>query len=443
MIRYVYTTFTNYDEILRDLEEKLKLGFEPEFYFLFLTESTWKLYKKILKFLKSKFPNCKMSGCMVEGYVTREGIWTRGLALLFFEKGVDVFWAKGKTAEETFAKLKESMKNWTSAITIFPLFKFKSGIDLINFVVSNNTVWRFRYWKARDRESKIRVLERYSRVLEERYVFPANKALRVFEGEKPVVGINLLPLEAGYETPLIFANYEVLERSAVAVCLKGKTNVNFHDVFPERGKSFEETAEIIKNHFTNVREVEVTKRGVAVGDVNGIPAVEFLKRVRHVRVYDEKEVLNMLERGKLRTVSPYALAFISEETYGSSLLGILPYPLLTYPSLFELDKFYDRAFFVGERFEGGVKAFKGLFESKRFEDSFDFFVIDGNVIPMFAGRCAEIKKFADEFCSEYFGIASSMPSIKTKNLHRRHFSEIEDGLCLNGTGTSVMVELRC
>ncbi|ADB57870.1 FIST N-terminal domain-containing protein [Archaeoglobus profundus] len=442
MIQYVYTLYTDFDEIVRDLDNKLELDFEPSFYFLFLTESTWRIYDKVLKYLRTRFPDCKMSGCIVEGYVTKEGVWTRGLALLLFENDVEVLWTKGKTAEETFTRLKRAMKSWSSAITIFPLFRFSSRLDIINFSILNNTLWRYRLWRARDRKSKLEVLERCSKFLEEKYVFPANKALRVFDGEKPVVGLNLLPLEAGFGTPLIFANYNVLGRSAVGVCLKEKTNAIFHDVFPERGKSYEETTEIIRNTFTSVKEVNVLKKGVTIGEVNSIPAVEFLKRERLIQTYGENEVVRMLEEDKLRTVSPYGLAFISEETYGSSLLGLAPYPLPIYPSLFDLNVFHDKALFVGEFFEGGVKAFRGLFEEKKFKDSFDFFVIDANAIPMFAGRCIEIRNMANEFCDRYFGIFSAFPSIRYRRLAKKHFSEIERGLCFNGTGTSVMIEIK-
>jgi len=442
MIEYVYTLHTKFDEIVKDLDDKLKLDFEPDFYFLFLTRSTWKLYDKILKYLKMKFPDCKMSGCIVEGYVTKEGIWTRGLALLFFEKGVDVVWAKGKTAEETFTRLKRLMKNWSSAITIFPLFRFSSRLDIINFAITNNTLWRYRYWRAKDLRTKLDVLERYSKILEEKYIFPANKALRVFDGNKPVIGLNLLPLEVGFGTPLIFANYQVLGRTCTSVFFKGKTNAIFHDVFPERGKSYEETVEIMKNQLLNVKEVNVIKKGVAIGEVEEVSAVEFLKKERFIQTYNEKETVKMLEEEKLRTVSPYGLAFISKETFGSSWLGLAPYPLSLYPSLFDLDEFYDRALFIGEYFRGGIRAFEGLFEMKKYDDSFDFFVIDANAIPMFGGRCLEIKMIADRYCKNYFGVFSAIPSFRYNSLEKSYFSEIKKGLCFNATGTSVMVEIK-
>jgi hypothetical protein len=116
--------------------------------------------------------------------------------------------------------------------------------------------------------------------------------------------------------------------------------------------------------------------------------------------------------------------------------------LPVYPSLFDLDIFYDKALFVGEFFRGGIKAFRNLFECKKFENSFDFFVIDANVIPMFAGRCIEVKKMADEFCEDYFGIFLADISIRYNHLTKRHFSEIEKGLCFMTSGTSVMLEIK-
>ena len=442
-IEYVYTLHTKFEDIIKDLDEKLRVDFEPKFFFLFLTESTWKLYKRILGYLKKKFPNCQMAGCIVEGYVTDEGIWTRGLALLFFECGVEVFWARGKTAEETFTRLKEKMgTGWSSAIVMFPLFRFGSRLSMLNFALSNNVIWRYRYGRAKDLRDKYRILKAYSKRLESQFAYPTNKALSVFDGEFPIIGLNLLPLKAEIGTPLIIANYEELGRSAVAVCFKGKTNAVFHDVFPERGKSFDETFEIIKSMMPSAMEVDVIKNGIAIGEVNSIAPVDFLKKMKHIRIYERDETIKMLEDGKFKTVSPYGLAFISKETFGSSWLGLLPYSIRLYPSLFDLDSFYDKALFIGEYFKGGIRAFRGLFEVKKFNDSFDFFVIDANVIPMFAGRCFEIKRMANELCYRYFGILTMCISFRFNKLSKSYFSEIQKGLCFNVTGTSTMLEIK-
>lgn len=440
MIRYFYTPHSNFDDIVRDLDE-IRLDFEPQFYFLFLTKSTLKICKGILKFLRKRYP-CKMVGFTVEGFVTEDGVWTRGLAILFFEKGVEVFWTKGENTERTFKRLREKVgSGWDSAIVVFPLFRFGSRLSILRFILANNTIWYHKYRRARCVDDRISILRDYSKVLESKYIFPPNKALRFF-GEFPVVGFNLMPLQAGLKTPVMIVDYRMVGRSAVAVCFKGKINTRFHDVFPERGRSFDETFEIIKGYFPSSVEVNVVKGGIAVGEINGVLPVKFLENSKYIRIYSEDETLRMIEREKFRTVSPYGLALISNETFGSSILGLGPVPLKIYPCLFDLDLFYDRAMFLGEHFRGGIRAFRGLFEGKSFEDSFDFFVIDSNVIPMFAGRCVEIKRMAEDFCRDYFGVFSAYPSFKFNILNKNYFSEIQRGLCFMTSGTSAMLEIR-
>jgi len=441
MISVVYTPYSKFDEIVRDLEKKLKLDFEPEFFFLFLTESTWKDYKKILEYLKKKFPNCKMAGCIVEGYITDE-IWMRGLAIVFFEHGVNVFWAKDKNTTKTFEILKNKIgTKYSSVITIFPMFYFSSRFDVLKLFANDRLYW-FKYKRVKNLEDKLKILDSYSKKLESKYVFPVNKALRIFDGNFPVIGMNLMPLEAGYGTPLIIANYKNIGRGAVAVCFKGKTNAIFYDVFPERGKSFEETIEVIKNYFPNVELVDVIKKGVTIAEVNNVAPVEFLKRKLYKGIAGEEEVLSRLEKGKLSMVSPYGLAFISRNTLGCSCLGLLPYPLNIYSSLFDLDIFYDKAIFLGERIKGGIHSFGEIFENKLYSDTFDIFMIDSNTIMMFGKGVHKIKNFAQQNCKEFFGIFTLCPSFRLSNLIKAYFSEIEKGLCFNSSGTSTMLEIK-
>ncbi len=314
-VEVVHTPFTEYGDVVRDLEAKLDLGFEPNFLFVFLTESVWKDHNKIIKFLQRKFPNAKMAGCFVEGYATAECAWMRGLAMILIEaEGVDVFWAKGRNTAETFRRLKEKVgTGWDSIILIFPAFYFQSKFDVLKIGINDRIHYYLKYKRARTLEDKLRVLREYSNMLESRYIYPVNKALRIMANETPIIGMNLMPLEARFGTPVIFANYECIGRGAVAVCFKGKVNTIFHDVLPERGNSFDETVEIMKNYFPNVELVDVVKKGIAIGEINGLRPVEFLEsKVRAYKPMEQNETLNRLEKGRLQTVSPYALAFISK-----------------------------------------------------------------------------------------------------------------------------------
>ncbi len=444
-VRTICTPFSRYEEIVRDLESKFsKLDFDPKILLVFLTESVWDDHEKVLEYLKSRFPNTRMAGCFVEGYTTPESTWMRGLVILFIDsEGVEIFWAKGRNTTETFTELRTKMGlGWDSVLLMFPIAYFSGRFDFFKAYLVNIIYYYRRYRHAKTREDKMKVLKDYSKTLESGYIFPVNKALRLMP-EVPVVGMNLMPLEARFGTPKIFVDYENIGRGAVAVCFKGKVNTAFHDVYPERGNGFEETVEILKNYFPNIEIVNVVKKGIAIGEINGIKPVDFLEmKVRAYKTLNKDATLEKLESGKFQTVSPYGLAFISKETFGSSVLGLGPYPINIYPSLFDLDVFYDTAVFLGEQFRDGIRSFGELFEKKRFNDSFDLFVIDHNTIPMFGRKIHRIVEFAKEFCSNFLGLFSSYPSIRSKLLDRPYLSEIERNLCFNVSGTSTMIEIE-
>ncbi len=445
-IEVVCTPFTKYDDVVSDLESKLELEFEPNFLFVFLTESVWDDHVRIIEYLQRRFPNSKMAGCFVEGYATVDSAWMRGLAIMLVEaEGVEVFWAKGENTTETFERLKERVgTGWDSIVLIFPAFYFPSKFDVLKIGINDRVSYHLKYKRAKTLEDKLRVLEEYSNTLESRYIYPVNKALRTMANETPIIGMNLMPLEARFGTPAIFANYECIGRGAVAVCFKGKVNTIFHDAHPERGNSFEETVEIIKKYYPNVEEVRVIKKRIAIGEINGLTPVKYLeKKVRAYKTMDQKEALDKLEKGKLQTVTPYGLAFISRETFGCSMLGLLPLPVNIYPSIFDLDPFYDRCIFLGEFYKDGVRKFGELFNKKRLKESFDFFVIDYNVIPMFGKNIHKIINIAKEYCTVFLGVISSCPSAYIpSNAQKPYFSEIEKKIFVNVTGTTTMLEIK-
>ncbi len=329
---------------------------------------------------------------------------------------------------------------WSSVLLMYPTFYFTSRFDMLKAYLMNR-YYHLKYAKARTKDAKEKVLREYSRIMESKYVYPMNKVLRYMP--EPTIGMNLMPMEAKCETPRIFMNYRRLDRAAVAVCFKGKVNTIFHDVFPERGKSFEETLEILKNYFPNTEIVNVIKGGVSIGDVNGVPAVKFLEsRVRALKELSKDEAMERLDKGKFQTYTPYGLIFISKITFGCSALGLYPHPIKIYISLFELDEFFNEALFFGELFSNGIKNYRNLFLFKTFNDSFDIFFIDYNIIPMFGKGIQYIRKFAKDNSSQFLGLITLNPSSKISMIKRRYISENEPNIFFNCTGTSAMLEIK-
>jgi hypothetical protein len=446
-IEIIHSSSNDVKEAYKEIERKIeKVDFEPKFLFLFLTAGTWKKYKVFSKLFQERFPNAKMLGCIVEGFIVENDIWMRGLAALLvdFDGKVEVFWAKEKNATETIEKLGERVgRGWDTILLMFPAFYFPGKFELLRFFFNDKRYYR-KFSRKDSFEERKRVLEDYSRFLESRFVFPINKTLKIMAektGRKTqIIGMNLVPLEASYNTPLIMANYKDIGRGAAAVCFKGKVNAIFHDIFPERGKSYEETFEIIKNYFSEVEQVEVTKGGVAIGEINGMKPTDFIKTRKYFGNITQEDVLKKIEEGKFQMASPYGLAFVSQKTHGSAVVGLADLPINVFPSLFNVNEFYDTAIFCGEFFRGGIKSSGKIFDKKKLL-GFDFFIIDQNTIMSFGGDIHKlIDVIKEKSNNPYFGVFSTPPSTYSPNLSEKFFSEIDNKICVNVAGTSAILE---
>lgn len=446
-IEILYSPSNNIKEAYSHFANQLEqINFEPNFLLLFLTEKVWKNYRVFIELLKKRFPNTKMLGCTVGGYLVRDEVWTRGVATLLgeFDGKVDVFWVKDKTATRAAERLGEKIgKGWDTILLMFPAFYFPGKFQFLRAFINDRRYYR-AFKNKKSLEEKEKVLTDYSKYLESKFIFPINKILKTLAektGKKaPIIGMNLVPLEAQSYTPLILANYENAGRCAAALCFKGKVNTIFHDIFPERGKSYEETLEVVKGFFSVIEEVRVIKSGVTLGEINEMKPVDFLKmKVLGFKDVRQDEFLKRLENGKLLMETPYGVNFVSERTFGSIYLGLIAYPVNLYPSLFDFNGFYNSALFVGETFRGGIKAFGKIFEKKRF-NGFDFFILDHSAVMSFGGDIHRLLDIIREKSKSYFGVLSSYPSVYLPNPDRRYISEIDDGICANLTGTSVILE---
>ncbi|RLI76773.1 hypothetical protein DRP05_12215 [Archaeoglobales archaeon] len=443
----VFSPSNNTEEAYEEIKIKLeKLTFSPKFLFLFLTAGTWKAYSKFMELLRNKFPNAKMLGCTIEGYIVENAIWTRGVAILLadFEGEVEVFWANEKSAMETIEKLGDKIgKGWDTILLVFPAFYFPGKLKFLRFFLNNKRFYR-RFKGKDDVKDRRKVLLEYSKTLMDmKMVYPIDEVIKTISERSgrntTIIGMNLMPLEATSNTPLILADFNNVHDGAAAICFKGKVNGIFDDVFPDRGNSYEETANLMKSYFTSVEEVSVEKGGLALADINNMKPVKFLEYKRRLEELAEEDFLEKVEKGKLQMATPYGVGFISKKTYGSSFLGLMNFPVDIYPSVFILDNFFDNALFFGEVFRGGIKIFGKIFEMKKYE-GFDFFIIDYNTIMSFGRDVHKIVEIANKKSSNYFGIFSSFPSAYLPTTHRRFLSEIDDGICVNVTGTSALLE---
>ncbi|MBO8183797.1 MAG: hypothetical protein H0Z28_13585 [Archaeoglobus sp.] len=432
------------DDIERELES---LPFNPNLLLLFLTAGTFKDWKRYNELFQKHFPDVEMLGCVIEGYAAGDEIWTRGIVALLgeFDGEVKVYFERGNKVEEVCSRLGARIgEKYDSILAMFPAIYFPGRLDFARLFINDKRYYR-RYKGQNTIEGKKEVLREFSRYMEEHFIFPIDKVLKYLSESTgrstPILGMNLMPMEAKIGTPFIVANYKEVGRGIAAMCLKGKVNISYHDVYPERATSFEETVEMIENSFSNVEEVEVVKAGIAIGEISGIPPVQFLREKK--AAYDEmreEEFIERVEKGALQAVSPYGLSFIHKNLLSVFFLGLLNSPVNIYPSLVELDEFYETSFFMGETFKGGTKKFSEIAELKKM-NGFDLFLLDFNTIPAFRKEIYKILDGIKAHSERSLSIFTTTPSAYIPNYNgKRLFSEVDKNIFFNASGANGLLE---
>ncbi len=427
--------------LIDDVKKKLeKPEVDANVVLLYTSKDSRKYAGSLMEVLREKFPEAQMTGCSVEGYLTKDSVWTKGVAILLIDSDkVKIAHSAGRSTEKVFSRLNREIKA-KKKIAMFPLVYVPNLPNVMKLFAYDKVYYNLKYKRAKTLEEKKEVLREFSKILESKTIYPANVALNNLDGE--VAGMNLMPLTGGYRSPTLYINFKECHRCCVCLGIEGKVRMYYHDVFPERGNSFEETLEILKEYFGRLEVVDTVSEDIAIGEVNGKTAVRFLKERTRMSEFTENDIKQRkLSKEALPMVSPYILTFISQITHGCSVIGLQPYPINIYPSIFNLNNFYDSCVFTGEVFRGGISDFYGLFDKPVEEDSFKFFALDYNTIPMFTKKVHLLKERAKEKLRNFLGVIVSNPSIKKKRLSRKYLTEIERGLCFNGTGTSFMVEV--
>lgn len=402
MIEFIYSLESDPKKAFEEIKAKVReIDFEPNLATFFLTE---KLQKNSRTF---KFDFTTLS-IPVEGIITPGTIWMRGCLCMLADVKYNLNVLRGN-ASEVVEQLRSVEKGKLNLLA-YPLFYIESKLSLID-----------KYLKLRLTSDAMKASKIY-----ENGIYPMNSLLRPFRDEgKTAVSFNLFPLKWSISKPQIYLNGEKVGRGVIHLAIDRKFDVKYTDFLPERGKSAEETKEILRQEFQFIKEVEVKKSGIAISEIDGKSVRDFLRGYR-IRMREELE--KDMEEERFFGASPYGLYFISKETFGSAGLGLFDYDLKMYPSLFDLDIFTDEGIFVGERISGGIERVK-----KELNFEADFIALDQNFILMFEEGLVKVLKDFNGF-----GVITSCPSKCGPDLMR--MSEIEKNIFVNTTFSTLMMK---
>ncbi len=420
MYEYVYSPYPKLEEAIKDLRKKLdNLSFKPNLGIFFLTD---KLINGYAEF--SKLINCNCVCIPVEGYITPESIWARGCLALLIDTDYTLQVITG-TTDEVVEKLEIANIGKTNIIA-YPILYPKSRWHVIKGALKLKMLYR-KY--SSDPYS---VLEEASKIYQDELIYPINKILRPFrDAKRDTISLNISPIEVKYGHPLIAVNGKRIGRGVVVISFNKKLSSDYTDTLPERGRTLEETKDVLRREFAIGEEVRVEKKGIAIGHIEGLKFSEFLESKK---ILAKKEIEKDLEKGKFFSSSPYILYFLNPKTCGGAALGLLNYPIEIYPSYFELDNFLDEAIFFAEIVRGGIKSLEKYFKGKKF----DFCAVDHNFILMYERDV----RILQEFLENMYGIFTSFPNYSSHSLEKKLISEIEPNIFINLTRTAVFTDWK-
>ncbi|MBO8179234.1 MAG: hypothetical protein H0Z19_01940 [Archaeoglobus sp.] len=403
MIEFAYSLKNDARRAFDEIKSKAEnLDFKPNLAIVYLTESLQK-DAKVFKF------NFNTLCIPVEGFITPEGVWTRGCLCMFadIEYSLNVF--KGNV-NEVVEQLRNAEKGKFNLL-VYPLFYVESRYAFLG-----------KYLRLKITSD----LEKASKIYEN-LIYPMNTMLRPFRDEsKEAVSLNLFPIKFGIGKPQIYVNGERVGRGVVHLSFDREFVVDYTDFLPERQKDIEQTKEILKKEFQFVEEVKVKKSRLAIGNIGELSIREYLRKHR-IKMREDLE--KDIEEEEFLGATPYGLLFFSRETGGVAGLGLMDYDLKFYPSLFDLTLFENRAIFFGEKLSGGISKIASELNKKRF----DFILFDQYIMLMFEEKIVDLFKKRKKY-----GIITSCPSY-TGNIERKIMTEIENKIAVNTFLSTVLI----
>ncbi|WP_456329350.1 hypothetical protein [Archaeoglobus sp.] len=395
MIEFAYSLKNDAKRAFDEIKSKAEnLDFKPNLAIVYLTESL----QKDAKVFKFDFNTLCIP---VEGFITPEGVWTRGCLCMFADIDYSLNVFRGNV-NEVVEQLRNAEKGKFNLL-VYPLFYVESRYAFLG-----------KYLRLKITSD----LEKASKIYED-LIYPMNTMLRPFRDElKEAVSLNLFPIKFGIGKPQIYVNGERVGRGAVHLFFDREFAVDYTDFLPERQNDIEQTKEILKKEFQFIEEVEVKKSRLAISNIGELSIREYLRKHRiKMRENLEKDI----EEEEFLGATPYGLLFFSRETGGVAGLGLMDYDLKFYPSLFELTPFDNKAIFFGERLGEGVSKIA----SELSERKFNFVFFDQNLMLMFEDRIVNLFRQR-----KTHGIITSYPSY-TGDIEKRTMSEVEKRIAMN------------
>jgi hypothetical protein len=428
--------------------------FRPDLALFYATLKYNGKYQAMLDVFHEELGDIPQIGASVDGMIYPDDMRTDGAALVLCEDPdakIRVQGVKEKGAIESAKKLAQKIDCKKGAVILhFPLGHIPSAFKSAEFFAKG-----FYYsakCRGKEQEKQREYAGKFSDYCDkENILYLPPKVLDIFAqhtGYKvPIIGINVLHTQTRFNSPNIFCNFNDIESGIAALTIE-KENINaiYDDIFPDKGKTLEETKHIVHNEFTIIKEFKANFEKNVLISLDGMPPFEAVKNLIYLSEEKEKELLGHLHKGDYKVQMPYALLFYNKKTKGAYIIGIgrfLPFDL--YPLTIDVSDYSDDAVLVYELVENKFDSFISCFNNLKNDNlNFIYFCIDVGVVTAFGDRVFEYKnKVKRKVDNNYFGIISVTPSayIPPEFQFRNYLSESLKNIFFMSGGTNACLEI--
>ncbi len=439
-----------------DILEQVRssLDFKPDLALFYATLKYNGKYQSILDIFHEELGDVPQIGASVDGMIFPDDIRMDGAALVLCEDPGAKITAQGvkeKSAMESAKKLAGKIKCEKGVVILhFPLAHVPNTIKFVEFCAKG--FYYSNRCKKSNGEKQKEFAGKFADYCDKESIFYLPPViLDLFaqhtDYKVPILGINVLHSQARFNSPNIFCNFKDIEDGIAALTIeKNDINAIYDDIFPDKGKTLEETRNIVNKEFTIIKQFKARFEKNVLVSLDGMPPVEAVKNLINVSEKKEDELVKRLDKGNYKIHMPYELLFFNKETNGAFLLGMGNYvPFDLFPFFMDVSDYSDEVSLAYEIIDDKFEAFISCFNNLKYDNSrFVYFCIDVGVTTAFGEKVFEYKDKIKKLVGEnYFGILSTTPSayIPPEFRLRNYLSESINNTFFMSAGTNTCLEI--
>ncbi len=435
-------------------QARRRLDFIPELVLFYATLKYNGKYQPMLDIFHEEYGNVPQIGASVDGMIYPDDIHTDGASLVLCKDEDAIISVKGimeKGAINAAEKLAKKIKCENGVIVLhFPLVYVPDALK------STKSLAKGLYYskrcrganKAKQKEYAGKLADYFSR---ENVFYLPPTILNIFAKQTdykvPIIGINVMHTQVRFNSPRIFCNFKDIGGGIAALTIEKKgVNVVYDDIFPDKGKTLEETRGIVNKEFTVIKEFKANFEKNVLVSLDNMPPLEAVKNLIYTSENKNDDLLKHLDKGVYKLYRPYVLLFFNKITNGAFVHGIGSYyPFDLFPFFADVSDYSEDVALAYALVDDKFNAFTSSLNNLRSSNGkFVCFFIDVGAASAFGEKIFEYKDKTKKLAGKnYFGILSATPSayIPPEFQLRKYLSESSNNTFFMTGGTNACMEI--